>query len=209
MKVAFVGPSNLTSFDKSEIEHHIKDIISKGHEVHILAYRSIESEIFRFFIEYIDQKKNEVKEIQKLIDSGEYNPTPEELYSLYDSIDLSNKLTIYTFQTTENLPERIKVPIKYLTANGSNHISFEHEDLIIYRSEYVSAWDMILKECDVLLSFFNGENMKTAYIPVDVAKKCKKTAFIYHLPGEDEFKFNLPPDEKMEKIASNLNENLV
>lgn len=49
MKIALTGPKELSEFDKLEIENYLKAIINE-HEVFILAYRSIEIEVFKFFV---------------------------------------------------------------------------------------------------------------------------------------------------------------
>lgn len=55
MKIALVGPSELTEFDQKEIEENLEDFLSKGNEIVLLAYRSIEIEVFKYFIEHIEQ----------------------------------------------------------------------------------------------------------------------------------------------------------
>lgn len=55
MKIALVGPSELTEFDQKEIEENLEDFLSKGNEIVLLAYRSIEIGVFKYFIEHIEQ----------------------------------------------------------------------------------------------------------------------------------------------------------
>lgn len=55
MKIALIGPSELSEFDQKEIEDNLEDFLSKGNEIALLAYRSIEIEVFKYFIEHIEQ----------------------------------------------------------------------------------------------------------------------------------------------------------
>jgi hypothetical protein len=49
MKIALVGPSELSAFDKKDIHNYI-DAIAQEHEIALLAYRSIEIEVFKYFV---------------------------------------------------------------------------------------------------------------------------------------------------------------
>lgn len=55
VRIALIGPSELSEFDQKEIEENLEDFLSKGNEIAILAYRSIEIEVFKYFIEHIEQ----------------------------------------------------------------------------------------------------------------------------------------------------------
>lgn len=51
MRIALFGPSELTSHDKTEIRNYVEAVIEE-HHVSLLAYRSIEREVFKFFVEH-------------------------------------------------------------------------------------------------------------------------------------------------------------
>lgn len=155
----------MTEFDKKEVENYI-EAIADEHEIHFLAYRSIETEVFKFFV------------------SNEH---------------LAHNLFIYTFQSKTNLPKNLLTPIEYLESQGATYTSFEQDDFLIKRKQYISTWSDILQECDSVVSFYNGER-PSLLIPVDEAKKQRKKAFIYYLPGLDEKKFALTPDKKIRAV---------
>lgn len=165
MRVALVGPREMTEFDKKEVENYIK-AIADDCEIVFLAYRSIETEIFKYFV------------------SNEH---------------LAHKLTIYTFQDKENLPKKLQTPIDYLISHGTKYLSFGRNEVLIKRSTYVDTWREILETCDSVVSFYDGKKT-SLLIPVDEAKRQRKKAFIYSLPGLDEKKFELTPDKKIRSV---------
>jgi len=67
MKVALVGPSELSAFDKKDIHNYV-DAIAQEHEIALLAYRSIEVEVFKYFVNHSELASQlHVYTFQKLI----------------------------------------------------------------------------------------------------------------------------------------------
>jgi len=67
MKIALVGPSELSAYDKKDIHNYI-DAIAQEHEIAILAYRSIEIEVFKYFVNHSElAPKLHIYTFQKLI----------------------------------------------------------------------------------------------------------------------------------------------
>lgn len=172
MKLALIGPSELTDFDKREIEENLEDFISKGNQIILLAYRSIEIEVFKFFIERMNDD---------------------------NSKNIASLLHIHTFQPFSLLPDKIKESINFLVENGASFHSFEFEEILIKRTMYIETWQTILKEADALICFYDGAK-STLMIPVDEAKKMQKKSVIYNLPNFNEEHFLLNTEEKIRII---------
>lgn len=169
MKIALIGPSELTEFDKKEIEENLEDFLSEGNEIAILAYRSIEIEVFKYFVKQMDEEEGAA---------------------------IASRLHIYTFQPLSLLPEKIKASIDYLVENGAKYHSFNFEQMLIRRTMYVDSWNYILQDVDVMVCFYDGEK-PTLLIPIDEAKKQGKKAVIYQLPKLSEEQFLLQTDQKI------------
>jgi hypothetical protein len=172
LKIALVGPSELTEFDKKEIEENLEDFISKGNEIALLAYRSIEIEVFKFFIKNTDDENGR---------------------------NIAEKLHIYTYQPLKFLPEKIKNTIEYLIEKGAKYTSFEFSQTLIRRSVYIETWQKILEDVEVMVCFYDGEK-PTLMIPIDEAKKKDKKAVVYQLPRFNEEHFLLQPSEKIKVV---------
>lgn len=170
MRIALIGPTDLSEFDKKEIEENLNDFISKGNEIVILAYRSIEIEVFKYFVKNIDDNKK-----------------------------LASKLHIYTFQDFDKLPQKLKTSIDYLVEEGANYHTFGYNEMKIERSIYQDSWKFIIEDCDIVISFYDGieKSLKKLFIPIDIAKSLNKKGIIYNLPGTSEEKFLLEPEEKI------------
>jgi hypothetical protein len=165
MRIALVGPRELSDFDKKEIESYIDVLVSQGYEIAILAYHSFENEVFKYFVK---------------------NP------------NYSPRLFIYSFPGLDDLSNKTKSIVELLINDGAHFESFAHQELVVKRSLYVSTWEKILKKCHSVTSFYDGEKT-TLMIPIDVAIRNEKKAFVYHLPGSNEEKHLLPPNVKMEQ----------
>lgn len=172
MKIALIGPSELTELDKKEIADNIEDFVSKGNEIVLLAYRSIEIEVFKYFVQNIDEKIG---------------------------ADAASRLHIHTFQPLQYLPEKIKAPIEYLTEKGASYHSFEFNQTLIRRSMYTESWREILSDVDIMVCFYDGEK-STLMIPIDEANKMGKRAVVYKLPKHNEEHFLLEPNKKIKII---------
>lgn len=173
MNVCIIGPSSLSSFDKDEISAHINDLVKDGHTINLLAYRSIEVEVFKYFIENL-----------------EINP------------NIANQLKIYSFQPLTLMPEKIKMSIEFLMDEGVQFQSFNitpllmNEDYFIRRLNFVEGYRNIIKNCDLTVCFYDGKK-STLMIPVDISKELNIEAIVYRLPNEDETLFNLSISEKV------------
>lgn len=165
MKIALTGPSELTEYDKKDIENYV-DAVVREHEIFILAYRSIEIEIFKYFVNH-----------------SEY----------------ASRLTIYTFQNLDELPETLKTPIRFLISKGANFRSFNHEEVLVKRTTFVNAWQTIINNIDLVVSFYDNKKT-TLMIPIDEAKMKKKKGIVYYLPGSNIDKFEQTPDKKIKFI---------
>lgn len=176
MDIALIGPKEITEFDKQEIEGYIEELATdywdettgsmKQNHIHFLAYRSIETEVFSFFIE------NE---------------------------HLAERLTIYTFQSFDHLPKNKRMTIQFLIDCGANHVTYDHNDILIKRTMYTYVWKDIIDASDSVISFY--DNQKTSLlIPIDIAKSQRKKAYIYSLPGMDEAKFELGTEKKLKSV---------
>lgn len=172
MKIALIGPSELTEFDKKEIADNIEDFVSKGNEIVLLAYRSIEIEVFKYFVQNID----------------------EEI-----GAEAASRLHIHTFQPLHLLPEKIKAPIEYLREKGASYHSFNFNQALIRRNVYTESWQEILADVDVMVCFYDGEK-PTLMIPIDEAKKMGKRAVVYKLPKNNEEHFLLEATEKIKIV---------
>lgn len=118
--------------------------------------------------------------------------------------EFAPRLHFYSFPEFEFLPKRMKAPIDHLISCGAQYTSFSHTDIEVKRSQYVSAWEKIMSECDIAISFYpqnnTFESIPKLAIPLDVAKTCKKRAFAYTLPGNSVSHFELTPDKKTRAI---------
>lgn len=203
MKVALVGPSVLSDYDKTEIQDFLHALLLKNYDISILSYRSVELEVFKYFVQYIDEKKQQIHQLKHTSEPK----SEHEIETLLEEINMEDKLTIYTFQNKNDLTKTIKSPIQYLEANGATYVSLESENLLIKRSEYADAWRKIISECDMVISFYNeelsNENAKLM-IPIDIALQMRKQAFVYHLPSNNLEKYMLPAEKKMELKISSL-----
>lgn len=162
MKIALTGPQELTDYDKKDIETYLRAIVHE-HEIILLAYRSIEIELFKFFI---------------------------------NNAEFASKLTIYTFQNLDELPESLNQSIRFLISHGANYRSFNHDESLVKRDVYVAAWRSIIERVDTVVSFYNQEKI-TLMIPIDEAKAMNKKGIIYYLPGYNIDKFQQTADKKM------------
>lgn len=172
MKIALIGPSELTEFDKKDIQENLADFVSKGNEIAILAYRSIEIEVFKYFIQTMDDTGN---------------------------LELASKLHIYTLQPLSLLPEKIKASVDYLVEHGASYHTFGLEQMMVRRPAYVETWNYILQDVDVMVCFYDGEK-PTLLIPVDEAKKSGIKSVIYQLPRASEEHFFLQTEQKIRII---------
>lgn len=168
MKVALLGPSELTEYDKREIERYIQTVVKDGHTIKILAYNSIEIETFKFFL----RKEN---------------------------IEFASQLSIYTFPLLDNLPNRLKASIDYLVLKGATYHSFEHKQMVVFRSAFIDAWRKIIAESDLVVSFYDQEKT-SLMIPLDIAKEMGKRAIKFTLPGSNFEMLNATPDKKIQVI---------
>lgn len=172
MKIGLIGPSELTKLDKQEIEENLEDFISKGNEIVVLAYRSIEIEVFKFFVKRMDDD---------------------------DSNAIASKLHIYTFQPLSMLPEKIRTSIEYLAEKGATYKSFGFEEPLIRRAKYVETWNQILMDVDLMICFYDGEK-PTLMIPIDEAKRLGKKAVVYQLPKYNQEQYLLKPENKIKIV---------
>lgn len=188
MKVALVGPNELTPYDQEEIKDYIDALVSEEHEIVLLAYRSIEIEVLKYFVDHVDIIAKDEQGNKILDENGNQK-----------IINHAPKLHIVTFQAKKDLPSKLRTAIDYLVENGSNYFSLEYNDLLIRRSVYIEAWGEIIKEVDAVVSFYDGEKT-TLMIPIDEAKKRGKKAFIYQLPRTSLEKANLTADKKIKIV---------
>lgn len=149
------------------------------------------------------------KEIENYLDANIYN-SPIAIFA-YRSIErvvmryfiknekYAPKLTLYTANNVETLPQRTKEPLEYLLSVGSSHVSFHHPDFLIKRSQYIQYWTRIIKEAESVVCFYNNQNA-SFMIPIDIAKKMKKDTLIYDLPGNDQNLFEMLPERKIRTI---------
>jgi len=165
MKIALTGPSELTEYDKKDIEKYI-DAIVKEHEVSILAYRSIEIEVFKYFVNHSN---------------------------------LASSLTIHTFQHLDELPETLRKPIRFLISKGAKYRSFNHDEVLVKRTSYITAWQNIIDSADLVVSFYDNKKT-TLMIPIDEAKAKNKKGLVYYLPGSNIDKFEQSPDKKIKFV---------
>ncbi|QST02949.1 hypothetical protein IMZ31_20595 (plasmid) [Pontibacillus sp. ALD_SL1] len=172
MKIAVIGPHDLTELDRHEIRENIGDAFEKGNEIHVLAYRSIENEVFKYVLER----------------------------DLEDGENFAPRLHVYTLKDLERLHPKLKDPIDVLMENGAKHTSFGMNEAIVTRSPYTMAWKSIMETCDSVISFFDASNEETIgklTIPIDVAKSLGKRGALYPLPRMDESMFLKDVDEKV------------
>lgn len=165
MNIALTGPRDLSEFDKKDIQNYI-NTIAQENEISILAYRSIEVEVFKFYIS---------------------NP------------ELAEKLTIYTFQNIDELPETLNKSIRFLISQGAKYRSLNFEKPVVKRDDFINAWQKILERCDSVVSFYDNEKL-ALMIPIDEAKIMKKKAIVYNLPGINADRYNLPLERKMRNV---------
>lgn len=165
MNVFLTGSSALTRLDKYEIRQYLETYV-ENHDIHLMCYRSIESEVLSFFIE-----------------NDEY----------------ASQLYLYSFQSMDSLPEKIKNSIQYLREKGSYYHSFGIEDVLIKRSVFENTWKKLLGNADLVMCFYNGDK-PSALIPIDISIEQDIDAMIYDLPGFDETKLDLPIEQKVRVV---------
>lgn len=169
MNVCLLGPASLSQMDKEELHANIEALVSGGYTIHLLAYRSIEQEVFKFFLERLEK-----------------NPL------------LANQLKVYSFQSESLLPEKTKIPLEELKEAGVSFESFEqtpsllNSEYFITRKIYIECYRKIIERCELVISFKNESDAKLM-IPIDIAKELNIKSISYQLPGENVELFELDP----------------
>lgn len=129
-----------------------------------------------------------------------YRSIENEILSFFiENEEYASQLYLYSFQSMDSLPQKIKDSIQYLKEKGSIYHSFGIEDVLIKRSVYEKTWKTMLSNTDLVMCFYNGDK-PSALIPVDISEELNIDAMIYHLPGFDETKLDLPIEQKVQVV---------
>lgn len=120
----------------------------------------------------------------------------EVLTFFLKNIHLAPKLTIYTFQSFDKIPKKLKESILYLVELGAKFNSFEFKGDRILRPYFIECWKEIIKKTDLVVSFYDNKKYKVI-IPIDIAKELGKEAMIYNLPGDNLIKHKHKMEHKV------------
>lgn len=170
MKIVLSGPSDLTEFDKTEIKKYLDAVIDE-HSISILAYRSIEKEVFKFFVEN-DKYASKLT----IYTFPEFNSLSQEFQTTIDYLrkqGATHKSFYYNDMIVRRTP--------YMDA--WRYILDENDAIVTFFDEIIH-----IKERKKLL------------IPIDMAKKIKKRPFIHDLPVHNHAFLDKKPTEKIRLI---------
>lgn len=54
MHVSMIGPENLSHFDQEEIQNYLDILVPQGTHIHLMIYKNIELEVFKYFVKNQD-----------------------------------------------------------------------------------------------------------------------------------------------------------
>lgn len=173
-KVALIGPQHLQEHDKDEIFPFLTDILHESH-ISILAYRSFELDIVRYFLTLNDE------------------------FASHLTVYLVNTMTEID---ETNFP--LAQALRYLSSVGANIIEMDMPQKTLTRQPYLDLWKVIMEEHDELLSFYNHQVDEQAKLlaPLKIAEELEKNAYVFHLSDGDEEKMMRPTKEKIEQVRT-------
>lgn len=167
LKIALLGSRELTELDKKEIKEYLDVVTQAGDTINLFVFRSIEIEVFKFFIE---NEKN--------------NP------------QLASQLHIIALNDIQLLPKKVRVSIEYLISKGATFESLDLNISNMTRKPFTKIWNYIIQKSDSVVCFYNPK-FPSLYIPVDEAIRLNKKSIVYELPGENKNKHLLPTKNKL------------
>ncbi|PGK51466.1 hypothetical protein CN918_27115 [Priestia megaterium] len=170
MKIALSGPNELTEYDKLEIRSYMEAVINE-HEISILAYRSIEKEVLKFFVEF------------------EEHASKLSIYTFLEFSQLPSDIQ----RTIEYLQER---GASYKTFYH-NDLIVKREPYVNAWRYIMDENDAVVSFFNIKA---HHDQRQKLMIPIDIATKSNKRPFIYTLPVYDSSILEQTPTDKIRLI---------
>lgn len=152
LKITLFGPDKLTSYDKTEI-HKYLDAVIHEHDISVLAYRSIEKEVLKYFAE----NESYIPQLTIYTFPEQRNLPPNIQASI--NFFLERGATHKTFYHNE------AVVTRSVYCDAWRYIMDENDAVVTFFDEEIHM-----------------DQRKKLMIPIDIAAAAKKKAFFHALP---------------------------